>query len=127
MATRIEPTPLSNSFFSDFNRESLHLSIIEEARKRTGYTIDRQSDGDLQAYMKAVYVNMLRDPYQNVKGQLDAMNRAVVTQAMRDVVPGILQQLIYLKDASSLPAPLMNPMSTSTHGMKYGANNKFAF
>ena len=127
MATRIEPTPLSNSFFSDFNRESLHLSIIEEARKRTGYTIDRQSDGDLQAYMKAVYVNMLRDPYQNVKGQLDAMNRAVVTQAMRDVVPGILQQLIYLKDASSLPAPLMNPMSTSTHGMKYGQNNKFAF
>ena len=127
MATRIEPTPLSNSFFSDFNRESLHLSIIEEARKRTGYTIDRQSDGDLQAYMKAVYVNMLRDPYQNVKGQLDAMNRAVVTQAMRDVVPGILQQLIYLKDASSLPAPLMNPMSTSTHGMKYGSNNKFAF
>ena len=127
MATRIEPTPLSNSFFSDFNRESLHLSIIEEARKRTGYTIDRQNDGDLQAYMKAVYVNMLRDPYQNVKGQLDAMNRAVVTQAMRDVVPGILQQLIYLKDASSLPAPLMNPMSTSTHGMKYGSNNKFAF
>ena len=127
MATRIEPTPLSNSFFSDFNRESLHLSIIEEARKRTGYTIDRQNDGDLQAYMKAVYVNMLRDPYQNVKGQLDAMNRAVVTQAMRDVVPGILQQLIYLKDASSLPAPLMNPMSTSTHGMKYGQNNKFAF
>lgn len=127
MATRIEPTPLSNSFFSDFNRESLHLSIIEEARKRTGYTIDRQNDGDLQAYMKAVYVNMLRDPYQNVKGQLDAMNRAVVTQAMRDVVPGVLQQLIYLKDASSLPAPLMNPMSTSTHGMKYGANNKFAF
>jgi hypothetical protein len=46
---------------------------------------------------------------------------------MRDVVPGVLQQLIYLKDASSLPAPLMNPMSTSTHGMKYGANNKFAF
>ena len=45
MATRIEPTPLSNSFFSDFNRESLHLSIIEEARKRTGYTIDRQNDG----------------------------------------------------------------------------------
>jgi hypothetical protein len=127
MATRIEPTPLSNSFFSDFNRESLHLAIIEEARKRTGYVIDRQSDGDLQAYMKAVYVNMLRDPFQNVKGQLDAMNSAVVTQAMRDVIPGVLQQLIYLRDASSLPAPLLNAQSTSTRGMKFGESNKWGF
>lgn len=127
MATRIEPTPLSNSFFSDFNRESLHLAIIDEARKRTGYTIDRQRDGDLQAYMKAVYVNMMRDPFQDVKGQLDSMNRAVVTQAMRDVVPGILQHLIYLKDASSLPEPLINAQSTSTKGMKFGINDKFAF
>jgi len=127
MATRIEPTPLSNSFFSDFNRESLHLSIIEEARKRTGYVIDRQNDGDLQAYMKAVYVNMMRDPFQNVKGQLEAMNSAVVTQAMRDVVPGVLQQLIYLRDASSLPAPLMNAQNTSTRGMKFGESNKWGF
>ena len=127
MATRIEPTPLSNSYFSDFNRESLHLAIIEEALKRTGYVIDRQSDGDLQAYMKAVYVNMMRDPFQNVKGQLEAMNSAVVTQAMRDVIPGVLQQLIYLRDASSLPAPLINAQSTSTRGMKYGENTKFAF
>lgn len=127
MATRIEPTPLSNSFFSDFNRESLHMAIIEEARKRTGYTIDRQNDGDLQAYMKSVYVNMMRDPYQNVRQQLDSMNQAVVTQAMRDVVPGVLQYLIYLKDASSLPAPLLNAQSTSTKGMKYGENTKFAF
>ena len=127
MATRIEPTPLSNSFFSDFNRESLHLAIIEEARKRTGYVIDRQSDGDLQAYMKAVYVNMLRDPFQNVKGQLDAMNSAVVTQAMRDVIPGVLQQLIYLRDASSLPSPLLNAQSTSTRGMKFGESNKWGF
>lgn len=127
MATRIEPTPLSNSFFSDFNRESLHLAIIEEARKRTGYVIDRQSDGDLQAYMKSVYVNMMRDPFQNVKGQLDAMNSAVVTQAMRDVVPGVLQQLIYLRDASTLPAPLLNAQSTSTRGMKFGESNKWGF
>jgi hypothetical protein len=127
MATRIEPTPLSNSFFSDFNRESLHLAIIEETRKRTGYVIDRQNDGDLQAYMKSVYVNMMRDPFQNVKGQLDSMNSAVVTQAMRDVVPGVLQQLIYLRDASSLPAPLLNAQSTSTRGMKYGESNKWGF
>jgi hypothetical protein len=127
MATRIEPTPLSNSFFSDFNRESLHLAIIEETRKRTGYVIDRQNDGDLQAYMKSVYVNMMRDPFQNVKGQLDSMNNAVVTQAMRDVVPGVLQQLIYLRDASSLPAPLLNAQSTSTRGMKFGESNKWGF
>lgn len=127
MATRIESTPLSNSFFSDFNRESLHLAIIEEARKRTGYVIDRQNDGDLQAYMKAVYVNMMRDPFLNVKSQLEEMNNAVVTQAMRDVVPGVLQQLIYLRDASSLPAPLLNAQNTSTRGMKYGENTKYAF
>ena len=127
MSTRVQPTPLSDAFFSDFNRESIHASIIEAARKRTGYTIDRQNDGDLQAYMKSVYFNMVRDPYTNVRQQLDAMNNAVVTQAMRDVVPGVLQQLIYFKDASQLPVPLNLPEPTSTHGMKMPDNTKYAF
>jgi hypothetical protein len=52
---------------------------------------------------------------------------AVVTQAMRDVLPGILQQLIYLRDASTLPAPLMNAQNTSTRGMKFGESNKWGF
>ena len=103
------------------------MAIIDEARKRTGYVIDRQNDADLQAYMKSVYVNMMRDPFQNVKGQLEAMNSAVVTQAMRDVLPGVLQQLIYLRDSSTLPSPLINAQNTSTRGMKMGQNNKFAF
>jgi hypothetical protein len=55
------------------------------------------------------------------------MNSAVVTQAMRDVVPGVLQQLIYLRDASSLPAPLMNAQNTSTRGMKFGESTKWGF
>lgn len=125
MASSFHATPLSNAFFSDFNRESLHSSIIGAARKRTGYTISRQNDGDLQAYMKAVYFNMMQDPFKDVRGQLDRMNNAVVTQAMRDILPGVLQQLIYYKDSNTLPAPLINPQNTSTRGRKYGESDKF--
>lgn len=127
MSTHIQPTPLSNAYFSDFNRESLHQAIIDETRKRTGYTIDRQSDGDLHAYMKGVYFNIVEDPYTNVRQQLDKMNAAVLSQTMKDVIPNVLQRLIYLQDSSRLPVPLNMPANTSTHGNKMGDNTKYAF
>ena len=91
MATKYLPTPLDGAFFSDFNREQLHQAIIQRIKASTGYVIDRQNDADLQSLMKKVFVNMRGDPYTNVKGQLDAMNRAIVTEACQTIESGVLQ------------------------------------
>ena len=127
MATKYLPTPLDTAFFSDFNREQLHRGIVQKVKASTGYTIDRQNDADLQSLMKKVFVNKRGDPYTNVKYQLDAMNRAVVTEASQTVETGVLQQLVYIRDIMANPVPDPRPISTSTYGNKLPQNFKFGF
>ena len=125
MATRYLPTPLGNAFFSDFNRESIHSALTSDVQGKTGYIIDRQSDSDLQAIMESVYIRMAYDEYQDIRGQVGKMNSAVVSEASRMVMTGVLQQLVYMKDIGSNPVPLAAPTSTSTYGEKIPINNRY--
>ena len=127
MSTRLLPTPLTDAFFSDFNREQIHNAIIQSVQAKTGLKIERQNDADLQALMKRVYTNMARDPYSDVRGQVAAMNTQVAKEATATVSTGVLQQLVYLRDISSNPVPLAAPVSTSTYGNKMPYNSKIAF
>jgi len=127
MSTRLLPTPLTDAFFSDFNREQVHNAIIQSVQAKTGVKIERQNDADLQALMKRVYTNMARDPYSDVRGQVAAMNAQVAKEATATVSTGVLQQLVYLRDISSNPVPLAAPVSTSTYGNKMPYNSKIAF
>ena len=127
MSTRLLPTPLSDAYFSDFNREQIHNGIISAIQSKTGVTIERQNDQDLQALMKRVWANMARDFYNDVRGQVSAMKSQVVREATATVSTGVLQQLVYLRDISSNPVPLPAPMSTSTYGNKLPYNTKIAF
>jgi hypothetical protein len=127
MSTRYLPTPLSDAFFSDFNRETIHSDIIQSIQSKTGYTIEKQNDADLQALMKRVYVNLMADPYVDVRGQVANMNKRVVQEATQTISTGVLQQLMYIKDISQNPVPLPAPVSTSTYGNKIPDNTKFAF
>lgn len=127
MSTRLLPTPLTDAFFSDFNREQIHNAIIDSVQAKTGVKIERQNDADLQALMKRVYTNMARDPYSDVRGQVAAMNVQVAKEATATVSTGVLQQLVYLRDISSNPVPLAAPVSTSTYGNKMPYNSKIAF
>jgi hypothetical protein len=127
MATQFWPNPLSDAFFSEFNRATIQKSIISKMREKTGYTIDEQNDGDLQALMKRVYINMLANPYVNVRQQVEKMNDKVVEEASGTISTGMLQQLLYLRDISSNPVPLAPPISTSTYGNKIPNNFKIGF
>ena len=127
MSTRLLPTPLTDAFFSDFNREQIHNAIIQSVQAKTGLKIERQNDADLQALMKRVYTNMARDPYSDVRGQVASMNTQVAKEATATVSTGVLQQLVYLRDISSNPVPLAAPVSTSKYGNKMPYNSKIAF
>jgi len=125
MSTRFRPTPLSNAFFSDFNRETIHNNLISLIKKQTGYTIDKQNDADIQGLMRKVYINMAADEYNNVKDNVSKMNSKVVDEASQMVLTGVLQQITYLQDITSNPVPLLNPINTSTYGNKIPINNKY--
>jgi hypothetical protein len=127
MDTKFWPNPLSDAFFSEFNRETIHQGIVDRIKEKTGYTIDRQNDSDLQALMKRVYVNLMANPYGDVLTQVRKMNEKVVDEATATIKVGMLQQLLYLRDISSNPVPLQPPVSTSTFGNKIPNNFKIGF
>jgi hypothetical protein len=118
-------TPLGSAFFSEFNKESIHSSILDTIKAKTGYQLQRQNDGDVQSLMRVVYTDMVADPYMDVKRQVSAMNAEVVKRAMSTISTGMLQQLVYLRDISENPVPLEIPSSTSTYGNKIPSNFKF--
>jgi len=127
MATQFWPNPLNDAFFSNFNRAVIQKDIARAIKDKTGYSISDQNDGDLQALMKRVYINMLANPYQDVRQQVEKMNAKVVEEATATISTGMLQQLIYLRDISSNPVPLAPPVSTSTYGNKIPNNFKIGF
>lgn len=115
MSNKVFPTPLSEAFFSPFNREYLHGAIVRSVRTKTGMSIDRQSDADLQALMRSVYNHM----YTRLdKSEVSKLNEIVVREATKTISTGILQQLSYMNYISKNPEPLSRAISTSTAGMK---------
>jgi len=125
MSTRFLSTPLSDAFFSDFNRETIHDSLISLVKDKTGYMIDRQNDADIQGLMRKVYVNMARNYYTDVREQVDTMNTKVVDEASQFVLTGVLQQIVYLQDISTNPIPFAAPINTSTYGNKLPINDRY--
>jgi hypothetical protein len=119
------PTPLGDAFFSDFNRESIHTSLISYTKSKTGIEIEKQRDDDLQTLMRTVYTDLVRDPMTNVRQQVSTMNNEVVKRAFSQISTGLLQQAVYLRDISSNPVPMAAPVSTSTYGNKIPSNFKF--
>lgn len=122
---RVFPTPLSDAFFSSFNREYLHGAIIRNVKTKTGMTIDRQNDADLSALMHNVYMHMMSNPES--KTQVAQMNHIVVREATKTIQTGILQQLSYFDSITKSPVPLAMPISTSTYGNKMSGNDKYGF
>jgi hypothetical protein len=127
MASKYLPSPLVDAFFSDFNKEALQDQIIAAIKDKTGYEIQRQNYSDLDALMQRVFTNLRRDPYSNVREQVDEMNARVVKEASATISTGMLQQLMYLRDISQNAVPLAVPVSTSTYGNKIPSNFKIGF
>jgi hypothetical protein len=127
MANYMPPkTPVSEAFLSRFNIEYLHGTIVKNVNSKSGMNIDRQSDGDLQALMVRVYNHAVVDPFSGVSAQVARMNDLVVQEATKTIMTGVLQQLSYVDYVTRNPVPLAMPISTTTHGNKMPANNKFA-
>ena len=119
-------SPLSESFFSRFNTEYLHSSIVKNVSSKTGMNIDRQSDGDLRALMVRVYDHVALDPYTMgaISSQVSRMNDLVIQEASKTIQTGILQQLSYIDYVTRNPVPLEMPVSTTTYGNKIRGNDK---
>jgi hypothetical protein len=111
-------SPLSEKYYSSDNMNYIQDQIASAVSSKTGYSIGRQNDMDLYNLMRRVYTDYVRDDASNVSDQIRDMNAVVINSATKTIVSGILENLVYLRDISTLPVPPDTPKNTSTHGLK---------
>lgn len=116
----VVPNALSRTYFSNDNIERLQLMIIDAVYKTCQKQISRQSYQELQIIMKSMYLQYSRNLPYDIEGQVATLNKYVVDECVRIIVPNVLQYNKYMDDITS-PIPIM-PLSqnVSNKGYKWG-------
>ena len=125
MASKYFPSPLTDAYFSDFNKEKIQDDIIQSVKDKTGVSIARQSYAAVDSYMKVVWADKYHDGFKDIRQQVEEMNKEVVKRTTESISTSLLQELVYLRDIASNRIPNDIPISTSTYGNKIPINNKF--
>ena len=116
----VVPNALSRTYFSNDNIERLQLMIIDAVYKSCQKKISRQSYQELQIIMKSMYLQYGRNLSYDIEGQVATLNKYVVDESVRIIIPNVLQYNKYMDDITS-PVPVM-PLSqnVSNKGDKWG-------
>lgn len=122
MSMKQTATPLNTLYFSEYNINLLHRAIRQKFKNMTGKSIDYQSQADLIAIMRYIYLMNLTDPYGNIHKQVQLMNTRVIDTAMSQLMTSVSQFYGYAKDISNPIVPPNLPTNTSLHGTKIGTN-----
>jgi hypothetical protein len=102
----------------------LQRAIRQDFKNRTGISIDYQSEDDLYAIMRVVFINNAGDHHSRVNEQVKLMNSMVIKTAVGQIQSGVSQYMGYVHDMDRGLEPIDAPISTSTTGNKMGKNEK---
>lgn len=133
----ITPTPLVLYFFSTENVNYIQTRIRNEVQKHTGVQVNDQSVDEILVIMRNHMINAYSGGLPNNSGRitdrgpkecsieerLSRLNKSVIEEAVRQIFSGINQYKQYIKDISSLPMPLSQPVYTSMSGSRQLTEN----
>jgi hypothetical protein len=105
---------VSDLFFSEKNinaiQEGIRYRVYVESNGQ--FTIDRQSDQELKAVMRSIYLQYGIGSMDCI-GQVRSLNARVLQWVVPEVLNNLLQYSRYKQDASTLPMPLeRSPLAT---------------
>jgi len=116
----VVPNALSRTYFSNDNVERLQLQIVNAVYNASQKQIGKQSYQELQIIMKSIYLQYGRNLPDNIESQVLTLNKYVVDECVRIIVPNVLQYGKYLEDITS-PIPIMpRSQNVSNKGYKFG-------
>jgi hypothetical protein len=121
-------TTLSKTFFGPANTKILQNAIRKTVYDRSGekrWIIDEQSADELQIVMRSLYLQYAKNLEFDIPGQIKDLNDLVVEWCVPRIMSEIGMFEYYLKDISSMPVPLPQPMSMSSAGTKSMPFRKF--
>ena len=112
---------LSRTFFSPENTKIIQNAIRKTVYDRSGdkqWVIDEQSADELQIVMRSLYLQYAKNLEIDIPGQIHELNRLVIEWCVPRIMSEVQMYEYYLKDISTLPTPLPQPMSVSSAGSK---------
>jgi hypothetical protein len=112
---------LSRTFFSPENTKIIQNAIRKNVYDRSGdkqWVIDEQSADELQIVMRSLYLQYAKNLEFDIPGQINELNRLVIEWCVPRIMSEVQMYQYYLKDISTLPTPMPQPMSVSSAGTK---------
>ena len=93
------PGEFNTTFFSKKNVDFIQGKLISQTKRYTGVDIGRQNDDELIMMMCGIYVQDSTFS-GNVKESLKKINTIVITECLKQILPGVRSYVLYLRDAS---------------------------
>ncbi len=119
---------LSRNFFGPANMKIVQNAIRKTVYDKSGdkqWVIDEQSADELQIVMRSIFLQYAKNLEYDIPGQIKDLNDLVVEWCVPRVMSEIGMYQYYLKDISTLPVPLPQPISLSSAGTKSLPFRKF--
>lgn len=117
--------PVSELFFSKHNISVLQQGLRYSVFKKTGKTIDNQSENELLIIMRSIYLQYAKHMPYNIIMQVKSLNSKVLDYAVDRVSGEVKQYFDYKHHASTLPIPLEHAKNVSPVGTKVLLNKQF--
>ena len=110
----LENSVLSKAFFSAKNQQIIQNGIRAGVYKMSSgkYTIAPQPYEQIQIIMRSVYLKNTKNLPENVREQIEELNRLVVQHVVPKLYSEAKGYLRYLEDASTLAVPLTPPVNS---------------
>ena len=93
------PAPFNMEFFSQKNIDFIQRKLISETKRYTSFDISRQNDDELLMMMAGIYVQDSTFD-GNIKAGLKKLNTLVITESLKQILPGVRAYAMYVRDAS---------------------------
>jgi Family of unknown function (DUF5761) len=115
-AAHHSPNEFNTAFFSKRNVDYIQSRIVRDVKKLSGFTVARQSDQALGIIMLGMYIEYSKNA--GGAANIDALNRAVLAECVRQVISGINAYSGYVRDASTNAKPIPRPENPSIKGAR---------
>lgn len=113
----LESSMLSKAFFSGKNQQILQNAIragVYQASQGK-YVIAPQPFDEVKVIMRAVFLQHAKNRPENVREQIEELNRLVADYAVPKLYSEAKGYLRYLKDASTIAVPMATPVSSVSY------------
>jgi hypothetical protein len=114
----LERTLLNQTFFSAPNFQIIQNGIRKNTFDYTETIIDPVGTDDLFMVMRAIYLQYGRNLPTQIPEQINELNTRVIAYCVPKIVAEVNMYKYYLKDISTLPVQLNQPVNVSSAGTR---------